>query len=1202
MSVPVNILLVEDSVDDAELIIRELSRAGFEPTWRRVENEPDFLRGIQPPPDLVISDYSMPQFSGLAAARLLRQHHPEVPFILVSGTVGEDAAVEAMKHGATDYLLKDRIARLGKAVQRALEQNRLREERRQLQQQLLLQATALKTAANGIAITDATGKILWVNPAMVAATGYASAELVGQNFRLLKSGRHDDAYYREFWQTLRAGRTWRGEFINRRKDGALYYDEHTVTPVCDPQGQITHFVAITREITEEKLAREKARAKQELKIRHQAALLKLAAQETKPFRETLKDVLATDAQALAVNRVGFWRLHPAAGMLRAEALYSRETGEIQAGPELLRTDYPAYFKALEENPLIVANDAQTDPRTAEFTASYLEPLGITAMLDVPVWVRGVLVGVICHEHSEDARTWTDHEQDFALSIGNLISLALVEEERRLAEADLRKAQQKLAHVVSASPAITYLQSVRNSHYLPAWVSQNVEALTGFLPPEALHEQWWWNQLHPEDRNRVLAEMDQLERKKRITQEYRFQHRDGSYLWLRDEKRLLCDSSGRSVEVVGTWSDITERKQAEETQAELSHLNESFVRALGEVVYDHDVLGNRIVWGGNTQKCIGWSLAELGHDGTSWQSRIHPDDQAKVRAQLETLSIEPLFSSEYRFQHKAGHYVWVFDRGVMSRDAQGRITRIVGIMWDVTGRKRAEVALQEKEERFRQLAENIQEVFWMTDRSKNEMIYISPGYEKIWGRSCEALYRSPRLWLEAIHPDDRARVQSMMEAKQTAGTYDEEYRIVRPDGTVRWVRDRAFPVRDMHGDVYRIVGIAEDMTRQRELESQIRQVQKLEAVGQLAGGVAHDFNNLLTVIRGSSELLLTGNAVKTDDARELLQQIIVTSDRAANLTRQLLVFSRKHVMQHQLVDLNNLIEDLTKMLRRIVGEDIRFRYEFAENLPLVEADAGMLEQVLMNLVVNARDAMPQGGQLTIRTSVETRHGLFQDIGLPRDISSQVCLSVSDTGTGIPPEILPRIFEPFFTTKEAGKGTGLGLATVYGIVQQHRGWVDVQSEPGQGSTFQIGIPASSATATQQMEKAPRRSEPEPAPGTETILLVEDEPAVRSLVCTVLKRHGYRVLEAESGKAALGVWREHHAHINLLFTDMVMPDGISGPALAEELHQERPELKVIFSSGYSPESITRDLTLTSSSRYLQKPYNPQALLQTVRDCLDN
>jgi two-component system, NtrC family, sensor kinase len=396
-----------------------------------------------------------------------------------------------------------------------------------------------------------------------------------------------------------------------------------------------------------------------------------------------------------------------------------------------------------------------------------------------------------------------------------------------------------------------------------------------------------------------------------------------------------------------------------------------------------------------------------------------------------------------------------------------------------------------------------------------------------------------------------------------------------------------------------------MVRQRtqgllELERQLRQAQKMEAVGQLAGGVAHDFNNLLAVIRGNTELALLSGGQVSQPVREHLDQVIAAADRAANLTRQLLVFSRKQAMQAAPLNLNDVIGNLTKMLKRIIGEDIELKCDCAPGLPLVLADAGMIEQVLVNLVVNARDAMPRGGQLVIgmqtarvekpqsQTHPENRAGDF------------ACLTVSDTGVGIAPEHLPRIFEPFFTTKEPGKGTGLGLATVYGIVKQHQGWIEASSEVGKGSVFKIFLPLTNVPAS-----APTAglAESNLRGGSETILLVEDDESVRLLTRRVLENFGYRVQEATSGRKALECWREHVSEIDLVLTDIIMPGGVSGRELAEQLQACRPALKVVFMSGYSGESLGKDHGFMERTRgcFLQKPCTANSLLETVRRCLD-
>jgi two-component system, cell cycle sensor histidine kinase and response regulator CckA len=512
------------------------------------------------------------------------------------------------------------------------------------------------------------------------------------------------------------------------------------------------------------------------------------------------------------------------------------------------------------------------------------------------------------------------------------------------------------------------------------------------------------------------------------------------------------------------------------------------------------------------------------------------------------------------------------------------------------RQRYEQELRESETRFRELAENIQEVFWITDPAKNQMLYVSPAYEGIWGRTCASLYESPHTWLEAIHHDDRDRIRHASTTKQARGHYDETYRIVRPDGSVRWINDRAFPVRDATGEILRIVGTAEDITDRRQLEDQLRQSQKMEAIGQLAGGVAHDFNNILAVMMMQAELSASTESVPPD-VQEGLQQIRASAERAANLTRQLLLFSRKQVMQPRDLDLNELVTSLARMLQRILGEDVRLQLDLHPSPLITHADAGMLDQVLMNLAVNARDAMPAGGRLIIRTFAHVVDGSLASVHREVATGDYVALSVNDSGSGIPAGVLPRIFEPFFTTKAAGKGTGLGLATVFGIVKQHRGLLQVESEPGQGATFRVLLPARTPT----LQDAARATQTMPTGGTETILLVEDERNVRLLTRVILERAGYTVVEASDGVEALKVWKQHRADVHLLFTDLVMPGGVSGRELATQLLASKPGLKVVFTSGYSADIAGRELSLRDGQNFIQKPSSPSKILEAVRCCLD-
>jgi signal transduction histidine kinase/CheY-like chemotaxis protein len=408
-----------------------------------------------------------------------------------------------------------------------------------------------------------------------------------------------------------------------------------------------------------------------------------------------------------------------------------------------------------------------------------------------------------------------------------------------------------------------------------------------------------------------------------------------------------------------------------------------------------------------------------------------------------------------------------------------------------------------------------------------------------------------------------------------------------------------PLYDVQGRVVGIQGIFWDVTERKQLEVQLRQAQKMEAIGRLAGGVAHDFNNVLTLIQGYTQLLLTeGNL--DEDTKGMLKEVFLAGERAAKLSRQLLTFSREKTLCLEILGLNAVVQGLTKMLTHIIGEDVKVHSECSAALPPIQADAGMLEQVIMNLVVNARDAMPNGGDVYITTEAARISGAHVQKHPQARVGDFVRLAVRDTGGGMSTEIMSRIFEPFFTTKEAGKGTGLGLAMVYAIASRHQGWVEVESQVGAGTTFRIYLPVSPVAAADAVVPA---ASPTSRGGSETVLLVEDEPTVRTFARMLLDRYGYRVLEAVSGKDALRMYGQHSAEISVVVTDMVMPDGMTGRDLAASLRALKRDLKFVFTSGYSAEVTGFDTGFRRREgiQFLQKPYSPQALAQTVRNCLD-
>jgi two-component system cell cycle sensor histidine kinase/response regulator CckA len=502
------------------------------------------------------------------------------------------------------------------------------------------------------------------------------------------------------------------------------------------------------------------------------------------------------------------------------------------------------------------------------------------------------------------------------------------------------------------------------------------------------------------------------------------------------------------------------------------------------------------------------------------------------------------------------------------------------------RRRTETALRESEERLKLALKASGMGVWEWNAGADTFFW-SPECREILG--FENLGSTLKDSFRLLHPEDAGRVIAAWDQAITNHTaYAVEYRIIRPNGEVRWLSSHGSAKPDENGQPSRMVGATQDVTERRQLEEQLRQSQKMEAVGQLAGGLAHDFNNILTVIEGYSTLL-EQDLIETAEATH---EISLAVERAAGLSRQLLTFSRRQVMQPRDLDLNVVVIDMSKMLRRTLGEDITLAVEPAPNIPLIHADQGMMEQIILNLGVNARDAMPNGGRLLISTSTVT-------MAESEAAGSGVCLRVADEGCGIPAEVLPRIFEPFFTTKDVNKGTGLGLATVHGIVKQHRGSIRVTSEAGRGATFEITLPASKAGAAVLAGKKPVETAGEG--GHETILLVDDEPTLRMMVTRALKQFGYSVLEAGSGKQALAVFEESRTRIDLLLTDMVMPDGMSGKDLAAQLEAKSPNLRVLFTSGYSAELVSRGLD-SQKDHFLQKPYSMRHLATAIRECLND
>jgi|GEM_PF-616098 len=680
---------------------------------------------------------------------------------------------------------------------------------------------------------------------------------------------------------------------------------------------------------------------------------------------------------------------------------------------------------------------------------------------------------------------------------------------------------------------------------------------------------------------------------------------------------LLDANKKVTHFVAIKQDISERKTMEQSLLKTQAMYSSLVEQMPVCVFRKDAAGRYEFANGHFCELKGLKREEiLGRTPQEVADFISRQTEAGAHQK----SVERVYAVEGEHHHetimKDGKIIEV-DRGFIGRDGQLRYFHVVksplfdnhhrligsqGVMFDITERRRTDEQLRQANDRTQFYMNRMPLAFIAFDRNFCVAEWNHAAEEIFGWSTAEATGQHAYkliVPLEVQPAVDRVWDQVIKTGDVANHSVNEN---ITKDGrriTCEW---RNTPWRNAAGEICGCLSIVTDITdkiraeKERiNLEAQLRQSQKMEAVGQLSGGIAHDFNNILTVIQGNASLL-QGLDLQPSEIRDCSNQIARASERAAGLTRQLLMFARKQQMQPVNLDLNETVSQMTKMLQRILGEDIALRSEYSPALPLINADVGMIEQIILNLAVNARDAMPNGGQLTIRSQVEKFQPTANAENKPAE--ARVCLSVTDTGCGIAPEILARIFEPFFTTKEVGKGTGLGLATVYGIVQQHHGDIVVQSEPGKGTTFRVYFPIAAPPTEVKTDFQKRPVLPW---GYETILLVEDEFPLRTFVSDLLQRCGYTVLEAESGPAALKIWRTHHDRIQLVLTDIIMPENMSGIELGRQLKTEKPELKVIYTSGYTGNVEGRQALLTEGVNFIRKPFKPEAIAEIIRNKLD-
>ena len=775
-------------------------------------------------------------------------------------------------------------------------------------------------------------------------------------------------------------------------------------------------------------------------------------------------------------------------------------------------------------------------------------------------------------------------------------------EHRQAAAALRESE---THYRLVAEHTEDFVSVHDAQEQRVFVSPSYFRKTGWSEAD-LQGSPWDARLHP-DELAAIRQARAANRAGRTTLlEHRVRCRNGDWLWVEARSKPILGADGQMQQLV-IWShDITERKRAEAELLARERLLRQVIDMVPHHIFAKDHEGrylfvNRagsVCYGLEPRDLVGHLEMEFAPNKEHTAAFLKDDQEVIASGQTKFIPEEPS-----TFSDGSVHWLQTTKMAFLPPGATERA--IMGVAVDITERKQAEQALVASEEKFRRIAANIDDVLYSVDAATREFIYLSPAFEQLFGYALADVQRmgGRRAFLEQVIQDCKFaaqeqymdRLQSLLQPVSLTERWETWWRC--RDGSLKCMEDHWIAVYD--GD--RLVateGVLRNITERKRLEAQVQQAQKMEAVGQLAGGVAHDFNNILQSIFGFTEILLADTPPASRHHSDLLE-IQHSAERAAGLTRQLLAFSRRQMITPTVLDLNDVVSNMHKMLHRLLGEDVQLLTELAAGLPRLKADAGQIEQVILNLALNARDAMPQGGRITLTTASVTLTAADVHYIVDARAGQFVRLSLTDTGTGIAPDVLPHIFEPFFSTKGPGQGTGLGLSVIYGIAQQHNGWVNVYSQVGHGTAFKLYLPV--YVGPESAAPAEPRTPPAPPRGHgERILLIEDEPEVRSLAVRVLRAAGYEVQPAASATEGCALFAQELGRFDLVFSDVVLPDQ-NGITTVEQFLQQKPDLAVLLCSGYTDERSRWHAIAEKKIPFLQKPYPAAELLQAIHGILD-
>jgi len=1046
-------------------------------------------------------------------------------------------------------------------------------------------AAIVESSNDAIIGKDLNGIITSWNKGAEKIFGYTAGEMVGASIlRLFPPDRQAEEDY-ILGKIRRGEKVEQFETVRQTKDGRLIDISVTSSPIRDAAGDIIGASIIARDIT-----MQKAHEEEILRLSRLYAALSQINQAiiwTRQREALFEKICRVLVELGKFSMAWIGQADAETAQVKVAARWGDKTDALSQ-VVIYADDRPEGHgptgTAIREGTKDVRNDFFNEIRHPQWR-EWAKRAGFRAAAAFPIRQNKKVWGALT-VYSDETAFFQDKEAALLIEAASDISFAL---DFLAREDSLRETEERYEALFDRSLDCVFLTDF-HGNFLDA--NQAALDLLGFQRAE-IKELTFASLLTGDQLPLAFKVTEEIKTTgfQKLPTEFRLRGKDGRQVHVETQGSLIR-REGKPFAIQGIARDLTGRKQAENLLlASEQRLNAFFTSApAGLALLDKQL--RYLQLNETVAKINGVPMKDhLGKTIREILPKLAPMAEPLLQKVLATG--EPMLNVELSGETPSQPGVprqWLESFfPIMGKD--GSPEGIGVIFVEITGQKRAEEAQARLATAVEQSAESI-----MITDPKGTILYVNPAFEKITGYTrAEALGQNPRILKSGKH--DAAFYRRMWEALKSGKTWHGHFINLGKDGKPYEVEANISPVRDATGAVVNYVAVQRDVTREMQLKAQFRQSQKMEAFGQLAGGVAHDFNNILAVIQLQTGLLKSEPNLSLEQL-ELAGDIEKAAERGANLTRQLLLFSRKQTMQPRNLKLKDIVENMTKMLQRTLGERFQFQCKFAGEPLIIHADPGMIDQILLNLVVNARDAMPEGGRIIIETSaVEFDDDVAARTARARP-GSFACLTVSDTGCGIPPEVLPHIFEPFFTTKEVGKGSGLGLATVFGIVQQHEGWINVYSEAGRGTTFRVYLPRQTKASDTEFLWTAQSSL---RGGSETILLVEDEPALRSSVRASLLRLGYQVLEAANGEEALAVWKQNPGVIRLLLTDLVMPGGLTGKELAQQLLQLNPRLKVIYSSGYSVEVAGTDLVLEDGVNFLAKPFQPHKLAQTIRQSLD-